>query len=193
MAGSACDSVIAYLDGLQSLLKQVPRAPIDEFAALVFRAWRDRRRVYAFGNGGSAHTASHLVTDLVKTAAVSGRPRLRAVSLVDNVGLATAIGNDISYDQTLCYPLESYAEKGDIAVAISCSGNSPNVLRACEWARGNGLTIVALTELDGGALARLAHVHVNVPGDNYGMVEDVHLSVCHVVAQILHARMANES
>jgi D-sedoheptulose 7-phosphate isomerase len=158
----------------------------------VFQAWRDGRRVFVFGNGGSAYNASHFVTDLVKTAAVDGQKRLAAFSLVDNIGLTTAIGNDLSYDETFSYPLESYAQAGDVAIAISCSGNSPNVLRACRWAREHGLTVAALTGFAGGKIKDTSDIHINIPSTNYGLMEDLHLSVGHVIAQSLKSRILDE-
>jgi phosphoheptose isomerase len=189
MAGTIVSSAQSYLDEMGELLRTLDPEPMDAFAEAVYQAWRDGRRVFVFGNGGSAYNASHMVTDFVKTAAVDGQKRLAAFSLVDNTGLTTAIGNDISYDETFSYPLESYARPGDIAVAISCSGNSPNVLRACEWARANGLTVVALTGFAGGKVKALADIHVNVPSSNYGIMEDVHMSVGHIVAQSLKSKI----
>jgi len=166
---------------------------IEAFAQLVLEAWRNDRRVFVFGNGGSASTASHHACDLVKTAAVDGQRRLNAFSLVDNIGIGTALGNDISYDETFSYPLETYARPGDIAVAISGSGNSANVLRACAWARENGVTVVGLTGFSGGKLKDLADLHINVPSDNYGVIEDLHLAIGHIVAQIFKSRVIAEA
>jgi phosphoheptose isomerase len=111
----------------------------------------------------------------------------------DNIGLLTALGNDISYEETFSYPLASYAQPGDVAVALSCSGNSPNVLHAVRWARDHGLTVVALTGFAGGKLKELADIHVNIPSTNYGLIEDLHLSVNHIVAQSLHSRILAET
>ena len=192
MAGTIVSSAQAYLDEMSQLLAAVDPAPIDALADCVFQAWRDGRRVFVFGNGGSAYNASHFVTDLVKTAAVDGQKRLAAFSLVDNTGLTTAIGNDVSYDETFSYPLESYAQAGDVAIAISCSGNSPNVLRACRWAREHGLTVAALTGFSGGKVKEMADIHVNIPSTNYGIMEDLHMSVGHVLAQSLKSRILGE-
>jgi D-sedoheptulose 7-phosphate isomerase len=190
MGGTICQTAASYIDQLRAVMERMPLEPVERYADLLFDAWRERRRVFVFGNGGSASTASHHVCDYVKTAAVKGAPRLHAFSLVDNIPLTTAIGNDLSYDDTFSYPLESYAAKGDLAVAISCSGNSPNVLRAAQWAKDNKLTLVALTGFTGGKLGPMAHVHIHVPSDNYGIVEDLHLSIGHIVTQSLHARVA---
>lgn len=190
MSGTISTSPDRYLAEMGDVLRRIDPRPIERFADVLFEAWQEQRRVFVFGNGGSAYTASHHVCDLVKTAAVDGQRRLRAFSLVDNTGITTAVGNDINYDQTFSYPLASYAEAGDIAVAISCSGNSPNVLRACEWASQNGLTVVALTGFAGGKVKDFADIHINVPHENYGIIEDLHLSVGHMVAQMLKSRVA---
>ena len=187
MPGNTASSARDYLDHLGALVSSLDCPAIDLYADLLFDAWRDDRQVLVFGNGGSAATASHFVTDLVKTAAVEGQRRLRALSLFDNVPLTTAIGNDIGYEDTLLYPLEAYAREGDLVVAISGSGTSPNVVKACRWAKEQGLTIVALTGFGGGVLKDIADHHVNVGSENYGVIEDLHLSIGHMVIQRLQA------
>ncbi|MGA2500172.1 MAG: SIS domain-containing protein [Tepidisphaeraceae bacterium] len=189
MSGSICTTARDYLAGLSKLAAQVDPKPIDALTDLLFKAWTERRRVFVFGNGGSASTSSHFVCDLVKTACVPGRRRLDVIALVDNIPLMTALGNDVSYDDIFRFPLETCAKPGDIAIGISCSGKSPNLLRACEWANANGLTVVALTGFSGGTVKDLAQLHINIPSDNYGWIEDLHLSVNHMVAQELHARI----
>ena len=148
--------------------------------------------MFIFGNGGSALTASHQACDLLKTASVDGQRRLQVLALSESTGLITAIGNDLSYDQIFRFALETHARRGDIAIAISASGNSPNVLIACEWARETGLMVIALTGHSGGKLAALADLHVNVPSDNYGLIEDLHLSIGHIAAQMLRSRIMGE-
>jgi D-sedoheptulose 7-phosphate isomerase len=189
MAGTTVTRASDYLGGLAALLGRIDGAAIDAYAEMLFEAWRDRRKVLVFGNGGSAYNASHHVTDYVKTAAVEGQCKLFALSMTDNVGMTTAVGNDLAYDQTFSYPLECLGAAGDVAVGISCSGNSPNLLRACRWAKENGLRVVALTGFEGGKVKEYADLHINVPSDNYGMIEDVHMSVGHIAAQMLHNRI----
>jgi len=190
MAASATVTASQYLSQLSQLAGRLDARAIDALADSVFAAWSNQASVFIFGNGGSALTASHWACDLVKTAAVVGQRRLRAVSLADNMGLITALGNDISFDEVFAFQLESHARAGDLAVAISASGNSPNVLRACQWAREHGLLVAALTGFGGGKLRSLADIHVNVPSENYGLIEDLHMSVGHIVAQALRARVA---
>lgn len=189
MAGTIATSAREYFDAMAATAGRIDAAAVDRYAQILFEAWRDGRRVLVFGNGGSAYNASHHVTDYVKTASVAGQPRLKAISLTDNVGLTTAVGNDLDYDQTFLFPLESYAQAGDVAVGISCSGNSPNLLRACGWAREHGLTVVALTGFSGGKVKDLAHLHINVPSENYGVIEDLHMSIGHIACQMLKSRI----
>ena len=189
MAGSICSSARDYVDHVGSTLAKMDCDAVDTFADLMFQAWQDDRQVFVFGNGGSAATASHYVTDLVKTCAVGGVRRLRAFSLVDNVPLTTALGNDMDYKEIFRYPLESYARAGDLAIAISGSGTSPNVVAACEWAKENGVTLVSLTGFGGGTIGPMADVHVNIPSDNFGAIEDLHLSIGHMVIQSLHQKL----
>lgn len=193
MAGTICSSSKQYFSEMSALLARIPCEPIDQFAGVVYRAWKDHKRIFVFGNGGSCSTASHMVCDLVKTACVPGKRRIDAQALVDNLPMITALGNDESYADVFSFPLESWATKGDVAVAITCSGNSPNLLKAAKWARENGVTVVALTGFSGGKLAGIADWHVNVPSENYGLIEDVHLSIGHIVAQMFKSRVSQEA
>jgi phosphoheptose isomerase len=189
MAGSMARDAREYLDTLGATAARVDRSAVDAYADLLFETWRADRAVYVFGNGGSSACASHHVADYVKTAQVAGQRRLRAFSLSDNTPMLTAIGNDLSYEDVFVHPLESYARPGDVAVAISASGNSPNVVKACRWALDHGMRLVALTGFSGGKVGPMAHIHVHVPSDNYGIVEDLQQSVGHTVTQRLHARV----
>lgn len=189
MAKTTCNSARQYLDALGSLLPNLDAEAIDLVTEAVFRRWADDRQVLVLGNGGSASTAAHYVTDLVKTAWVPGQRRLRTLSMTDNPGLTTAIGNDLAFEESFSFPLESYAREGDLVIAISGSGNSPNIVSACRFARSLSLEVVGLTGFDGGELGRLADLHVNVPSDNYGLIEDLHLSMGHMIGQGLRARV----
>ena len=192
MSGSTVTNPADYFMQLSETSLKIETASINAYADLLFDAWCRRSRVFVFGNGGSAYNASHHVADYVKTASCPGRHRLQAFSLTDNAGLTTAIGNDLSYEETFRFPLESYSQPGDLAVGISCSGNSPNLIHAFDWARKNGLTVVALTGFDGGKAKELADLHINIPSNNYGIIEDLHLSIGHIAAQMLMNRVSAE-
>jgi D-sedoheptulose 7-phosphate isomerase len=193
MPGTICPTATEYIQTLQGALGRIDPAAIDRLANRLYQAWQADQQVFVFGNGGSAYTASHFITDMVKTASVPGKKRLKAISLVDNYGLTTALGNDIHFDQTFVFPLETYARPKDIAIAISGSGNSPNVVLACEWAKSHDLTLVCLTGFSGGKIASLADIHVHVPSDNYGVIEDIHMSVGHMICHALKHRIESGS
>ena len=156
-------------------------------AAKVLRSARDRGAVvYIAGNGGSATTASHMVTDLMFGRGLP-EPGLRVIGLVDNQAVLTATANDVSYDEVFARQLRRLARQGDVVILVSASGNSANVVRAAEVAREMEVTVIGLTGFDGGRLAGLSDVSVHVPSppDAYGPVEDVHLIVNHMLVAAL--------
>ncbi|MGE3856322.1 MAG: SIS domain-containing protein [Dehalococcoidia bacterium] len=145
--------------------------------------------LYVCGNGGSASSASHFVTDLVKATMLDGVEPLRAFSLGDNPALLTALANDLAYDRVFAEPLRAYARPGDVLVVVTASGNSPNVVQALEAARDLGLRTVALTGFSGGAARELADVVIHVPVDDYGVVECAHSVIMHILAFTLRERL----
>lgn len=146
------------------------------------------RTIYVMGNGGSAATAAHIATDLSKTAAVPGKPSARCVSLSDNVAYITAIGNDLSFDDIFSRQLENLVAPGDLVLLISGSGNSPNLLKAAELAHARKATTAAFLGFNGGRLKAMADIVVHVQSDQYGVIEDVHLSVGHMLTFYLRQR-----
>jgi D-sedoheptulose 7-phosphate isomerase len=159
---------------------------------VLLAAWRARRHVYLLGNGGSAATASHFANDLNKGTSIEGKPRFRAIALTDNVPLLTAWGNDATYDDVFVEQLTGLMDPGDVVLAISASGNSPNVLRAVEYARRmQGLT-VGWTGRTGGRLRGLVEHCVSAPTDDVGQVETVHMVLVHLFTLTLRAAMATE-
>lgn len=189
MAGTMISAPGAYFAEMSRAAAAIDQQAVARYADLLFAAWQRDATVHIFGNGGSHANASHTVADFVKTAMVDGKRRLRALCMSDNLPMLTAVGNDIDYTNSFAFALESYARKGDLAVAISCSGNSPNILRAVEVARAAGCTIVALTGVKGGKVGPLADLHINVPSDNFGVIEDLHMSIGHIAAQMFHHRL----
>ena len=185
-----------YLSRLHAELDRVDKSEVRRMADLLFEAWRDGRFVFIFGNGGSACSASHLAEDLGKNCvaeddlrSISGR-RLKIMSLTDNVGWITALANDLSYEQIFVQQLAHYASPGDLAIAISGSGNSPNVLAAVDWANRQGLITFGLTGYDGGKLRVRQQAGLHVPLDDMGMVESVHVCLAHWIVDDLQARIA---
>ena len=158
--------------------------PEDAVAQLVEKlrvALKDDRRVFVFGNGGSAANASHFATDLGKGASDKVGKRFRVLSLNDNVSWMTALANDYSYEDVFAGQLQNYGQAGDIALGISVSGNSPNCVKALQWARDNGLQTVALVGAKRGRMAEIAEQVIVINDTHYGRVEDAHMGICHML------------
>jgi len=183
------DAIDAYLDEVIAAIRALPRPDVRAIVDALEAVWAADGTTYLIGNGGSASTASHMMNDLCKFTLVPGKRRFRAVALTDNVPLMTAMGNDIAFAEIFVEPLRSLGRRGDALVAISGSGNSPNVVRAVEYAREAGITTIGLCGSPGGALARLADLKVIVPADRIGQQEDGHLILNHVIATALRERI----
>ena len=165
-----------------------------ERAARALLSCQARERVvFAIGNGGSAATASHFTCDLAKGTRRGGPPTFRTLALTDNVPIMTAWANDYSFDRVFAEQLISLAQPGDVLVAISVSGTSPNVVSAVNEARALGLTVISLTGRTGGKLAALSDVTVTVPSDNMEVVEDAHLIVSHSLCVATREQLAMPS
>ena len=167
---------------------------VERIAAIFLKARAADRTIFFFGNGGSASTASHFVTDIAKVAGGT-QPRgpgkrFRCISLNDNIPGLTAWANDVGYADVFSGPLRALAEKGDVAVAISGSGNSPNVLEAVRTARLMGLTTIGLTRMGGGKLKEMVDVALVVPSNSMQHTEDTHLVTLHVLTAYLRDEQA---
>lgn len=147
-----------------------------------FREARDAgRRIFVCGNGGSASTASHFACDIVKGASYDREARFRIMALTDSLPTITAYANDVGYDAVFAEQLKNFAQPGDLFLAISGSGNSPNVLRAMEYANAAGCRTIALTGRDGGALGPMAQLNIQAAVPHMGRIEDAHMIVCHMI------------
>ena len=182
---SAGDYVEAYRDEIVRAWTSVDPAAFDRAAAMLAAAIRAGRMIYACGNGGSASIANHLHCDVLKGAQTDTTLKPKVVSLAGPLDLVTAIANDIEYAEVFVYPLRTMAEVGDVLITISSSGNSENIVRAIEWARKNGVGSIAMTGFAGGRSKSLADVNLHVAAQNYGVVEDIHQSMMHCLAQYL--------
>jgi D-sedoheptulose 7-phosphate isomerase len=184
----------AYADYLAGVLKGLDFKAIAEFMAVVLDARMRGSRIFFLGNGGSAATASHFANDFAIGTRCPEKP-FKAISLTDNVAAMTAIANDEGYDQLFVKQLEVLMEPGDVVVAISASGNSPNVVKALEYANKCGNQTVALTGFEtGGKIAELAKtvVHVKTRNGEYGPVEDAHMFLDHLIGSYLNRVVISE-
>ncbi len=156
-------------------LKNSPFDQLDRAAEVLLRARREGKWVFTAGNGGSAATASHFANDFVKGLSIEGKKRFKCMALCDGVPILTCLAND--FDYSLCYveQLKNYGSAGDVLVAYSGSGNSPNVVNAAEFAHKLGMTVISFTGRDGGKLYTLSDVGCIAPTDGMEEIEDVHM------------------
>lgn len=174
-----------YFLRLKNAAETVKRSALAAAGRLLAERSSEGRMIYSCGNGGSAAIANHLVCDCMKGVRNGSALKPRVHSLSATVELLTAIVNDIGVDEMFSFQLESLASQGDVLIAISSSGASPNIIRALEKARQLGLATIAMTGFSGGDAARLADISLHVTAENYGLVEDVHQSLMHILAQYL--------
>jgi len=182
-----------YFEELKASLGELGPAKVAAVAEVFERARRERRQIFIVGNGGSAATASHMACDLGKGTVDYSNPgltRFRTISLSDNTALITALGNDLSFDDIFAEQLKGLMNDGDVVVFISASGNSPNLVRAAHYARSRRGELVGLLGFGGGALGTLVDHALVVSSRNYGLSEDSHLIVQHVLTQYLRRLLA---
>jgi D-sedoheptulose 7-phosphate isomerase len=185
----------AYIERLQNELENIDESCMERLGQALFRSWESGRQVFIFGNGGSGTTASHFAEDLGKglldenELRSGSSKRLRVMSLTDNIGWLLAVGNDMGFDQVFVQQLMNYANPGDMVIAISGSGNSPNVINAVEWANANNVETFGFTGYDGGKLKRIQLDGIHAELNDMGMVESIHLCVFHWVLNDVFARI----
>ena len=175
------DWMSGYLAAQKAALDSIPLDTVARLIERLRRAVNEERQVFVFGNGGSAANSSHFATDLGKGSSDKIGKRFRVSSINDNVSWITALGNDYAYEDVYVRQLENYARPGDFVLALSVSGNSPNVVKAVDWARQHGVFTAVLVGGKRGRLADLADLPVVIDSHHYGRVEDAHMAVCHMV------------
>jgi D-sedoheptulose 7-phosphate isomerase len=182
-----------YIASLQPVLGDLAAVDFRQVEAILLRAREEGRTVFIIGNGGSAATASHMANDLNKGAAVAGQRRFRALALTDNVPLITAWANDTQYEQIFVEQMTNFFHPGDVLIAISGSGNSPNIIAALEWARNEGAVTIGLTGGNGGRLLGLVDCCLLVPSNRMEQIEDMHLVLAHAICVSVRNRIAGKS
>lgn len=172
-----------YIDKLKTLLDNTDVEAISKIIDLLEKTQENRGSVYVIGNGGSSATASHMANDLNVGLKRRGVRKFNVISLADNSPVITAISNDIGYENIFYMQLEDVLRPEDLIIAISCSGNSPNITKAVKYAKEVGSQIVGCTGFDGGELKQLSDVcfHVDAPKGEYGLVEDMHMILDHII------------
>jgi D-sedoheptulose 7-phosphate isomerase len=171
-----------YKSELLRAIESIDLARVEQAIEWFREARAAGRQIFVCGNGGSAATASHFVTDLVKGASYNRHVRFRILALTDSLPTISAYANDVSYESVFVEQLKNFAQPGDVVMGVSGSGNSPNVLRAVEYANALGCRTLGLTGRDGGKLGGMAQLHIPVPVPHMGRIEDAHMVICHMIA-----------
>jgi D-sedoheptulose 7-phosphate isomerase len=187
------DNVEAYLQRLHAAVDGLPRDRLATLGEMLYRAYQSDKQVFTLGNGGSASTASHMAADIAKNTISAHMRRFRVLSLNDNTAMLTALANDLGYENVFSEQLQNFIRPGDLLIAVSGSGNSTNVLKAIRYARAQSAEVVGLLGFDGGAAAALVDVAIVVPSDDYGVIEDAHLIINHIIVDYFRARLEEES
>ena len=185
MSEGTKEIITAYISEVGNTLANLQMDGITRVVNLIEDARLKGKRVFVFGNGGSAATASHFASDLSKGAISKGKPRIRAHALTDNVPGLSAWANDTSYENIFSEQLENHVESGDIAIGISGSGNSQNVINGMKAARAKGASTIGFIAFDGGKLKGCVDIDIIVPTFNMEQAEDIHLLLCHVITTCL--------
>jgi len=181
--------LLDYCAGLSKALDGVSPERFEEFVHLLESAYQEGRQVFFMGNGGSGSTASHFTGDLIKGVSYGRQKRFLAICLNDSLPTLTAYANDVSYEDVFVEQLRNFLRSGDVVVAISGSGNSPNVLKAIDYANSVGAQTVGLCGFSGGKLAGKVRIPLLAPVQDMQKAEDVHMILLHVAMQILCARL----
>jgi D-sedoheptulose 7-phosphate isomerase len=184
--------VESYFGHLHRTIDKLPFGVINQIAETIIRAYEERHLIYLFGNGGSAALASHLACDLAKGTAIGNGKRLQVLALTDNVPLMTAWANDSKYEDIFAEQLSNFVRRGDVAFAISGSGNSPNILQALKVAREAGAKTVGLTGFQGGKMRELCDQCMIVPSENMQIIEDLHLCAAHALFTAIRTRVSHQ-
>lgn len=175
------DWIASYIEAQKAALDSIPADNVEECITVLQKAWQEDKNIFVFGNGGSAANASHFTTDLGKGSSDKMSKRFKVLSINDNVSWITAIGNDYAYEDIFKRQIENYAQPGDVVITMSVSGNSPNLVRAVEWAKEKDLTVLAFVGAKRGELANLADHLIVIDSEHYGRVEDCHMGICHML------------
>lgn len=183
---SSHDFAREYLQNTLPLFREYESQDFVKAMDLIEDAYNRDATVYICGNGGSASTAGHMVNDLAKGASVEGKRRIRVHGLSDSIALVTTYGNDCGYESIFVEQLKNLWRPGDLLIAISASGNSPNVIRAVEYAQRNGGNVIGLVGFSGGKLKENSTVSIHFKSYNYGSVEDCQLMFSHLSSQYMY-------
>lgn len=189
---NAGDYARGYFAEVAQAGASVDEKKLAQAVEVLTRVYSEGGMLFSCGNGGSAAIANHLVCDHCKLVRTDTNLVSRVVSLSSTVEIITAIGNDISYDEIFAYQLQALAKQGDALVTISSSGDSENIIRAISFAKDNGIPVISMTGFSGGRSAKMADINLHVAAENYGVIEDTHQSLMHILAQYVRQAHMDE-
>lgn len=174
-----------YAEKLSSALKAIDSAQVEKACKAILAAAAAGNKIYVAGNGGSAAIADHLCCDWTKGTHCEGHPTIASHSFSSNVALYSAIANDYGFEKVFSTQVDFFGKPGDVLIAISSSGNSPNIVQAVERSKAAGMYVVGMSGFSGGKLHQIADASIYVAVDNYGVVEDAHQATMHIIAQYI--------
>ena len=177
------NEIVTYFGEVEQMLRDISQADLSQILHILEEAYRHGHRIFIMGNGGSAATASHFALDLAKNTILPGAPRLKAISLTDHVPLITAWSNDTAYEHVFAEQLANMIEPGDVAIGISASGNSLNVMNALRLARQSRALTLGLLGAQGGEIKNIVDAYILAPGQNIEQEEDAHMILAHVITR----------
>jgi D-sedoheptulose 7-phosphate isomerase len=180
------DYIDNYTQALKDVMSKLDSIQFEKIIFILAEAYKNHRQIFIAGNGGSAGTANHFVCDFGKNAVPftgldRGKQRFKIISVSDNIEKITALGNDISFDEIFRQQLINLMNEGDVLIAVSASGNSPDIIRACEYAREMKSKIIVLAGFSGGKIKEYADASIIVPLESYEQIEDIHLIILHMI------------
>ena len=181
------EAISSYFVELEQMIQSISLPHLQAILRLLEEAYRTGNRNFIMGNGGSAATASHFALDLAKNTIMPGAPRVKAISLTDHVPLITAWSNDTAYEHVFAEQLANMIEPGDVAIGISTSGNSPNVINALRLTKQQGGVTIGLLGAEGGKIKDIVDAYVLAPGQNIEQEEDAHMILAHVITRHMRA------
>ena len=174
-----------YISTKDLLLKKIDQKILNKIIQEILNSIKNKRDFFSCGNGGSAATAEHLSCDFSKGSCTNTNLNFKVFSLNSNVALMTAIANDISYDDVFSYQLNRYGKANDVLLAFSVSGTSKNIIKCTKIAKKKKIKIISFTGFNGGVLKKLSNYNINFPSNNFGIVEDCHLTIMHFISQYI--------
>ncbi|MFL5587623.1 MAG: SIS domain-containing protein [Ktedonobacteraceae bacterium] len=181
------EAINSYFAELEQMIQSISLQHLEAVLRLLEEAYRNGHRIFIMGNGGSTATSAHFALDLVKNTIMPGAPRLKAISLTDHVPLITAWSNDTAFEHVFAEQLANMIEPGDVAIGISTSGNSPNVINALQLTKQLGGVTIGLLGAEGGKVKDIVDAYVLAPGQNIEQEEDAHMILAHIITHHMRA------